>query len=105
MFNVTVCLPRKSSSALGVLSCWVTELSLCRQAKTTDLPGSGWQIGRRIKAETPLAVTLSLGERSDEDLMSGGRPVPTVIFCVSKLQTPISMPLFTRSAPDRLTTA
>ena len=25
---------------------------------------------RRIKAETPLAVTLSLGERSDEDLLA-----------------------------------
>ena len=33
-----------------------------------DLP-SGWpRLVRRIKAETPLAVTLSLGERDDEEL-------------------------------------
>ena len=42
---------------------------------------------RRIKAETPLAVTLSLGERDDEELALGARPGPTATCCVSKPPT------------------
>jgi len=55
-----------------------------------------------IKRNTPLAVTLSLGERSLDELRLWRNAAPTVICCVSKPLTPISfapsIPALTRRA-------
>ena len=68
-------LTRYRMSADEILDCARTAVSFGYGAvvlQSGEDPGAGtdWMAGviRRIKSETPLAVTLSLGERSEEDL-------------------------------------
>ncbi len=54
---------------------------------------------RRIKAETPLAVTLSLGERDDDELAAWRRPGPTATCCGSRPPTAACTSGSTRRGP------
>ena len=63
------------------------------------LTRDGHRVVRAIKAETALAVTLSLGERPDEDLAPGARRAPTATFSASRPRTPFSTPDPPRSGP------
>lgn len=56
---------------------------------------------RRIKAETPLAVTLSLGERTDEELAACAGPGPTGTSCASRPRTGRCTSGSTRRGPAR----
>ena len=61
----------------------------CSRARTTAIK-TGWIAGvvRSIKAETGLAVTLSLGERPEADLSGvARRPAPTATCCASRPPT------------------